>query len=315
MNILDQNLSMRDILSLLTKETTETKSMDFEPLLSLYLKLREYEIRKETKESYKVHMSYVFSFFRSMKINETKDLTQEAIDSFVKYSKFNNNKNITINKRLGVFVGILKYMSERNYITMPNVSYKNLKEQEAKITPVKFDDIQKIYDYLPNLKVSHQLILLLLIGTGIRRTELINIEVKNINFQAKSIYLTTTKSGKPRYIYFDKQIEELIIQQIENNNSKTNPFLFASGTTHIDKQSITSFLYKLKRDLKIDVLSSHKIRHFFATQLLRNGADIKTVKELLGHTKLEMTQRYIDFTNQEIKENNFKYNPLNNLKR
>ncbi len=72
-------------------------------------------------------------------------------------------------------------------------------------------------------------------------------------------------------------------------------------------------LYKLKHDLKIDVLRSHKLRHFYATELLKNGADIYTVKELLGHCDLEMTQRYLDFTNEEIKENNFKFNPLKNL--
>ena len=73
-------------------------------------------------------------------------------------------------------------------------------------------------------------------------------------------------------------------------------------------------LLKLKRDLKIDILSSHKFRHLYATQLLRNGADIYSVKELLGHSNLRTTQKYIDFTNEEIKQNNFKFNPLNNLK-
>ena len=81
----------------------------------------------------------------------------------------------------------------------------------------------------------------------------------------------------------------------------------------VDKQSVSSMLYKLKHDLGIDVLSSHKLRHFYATELLKNGADIYTVKELLGHSDLEMTQRYLDFTNEEIKENNFKYNPIKNL--
>ena len=74
------------------------------------------------------------------------------------------------------------------------------------------------------------------------------------------------------------------------------------------------FFHKLKHDLKIDVLSSHKFRHLYATALLKNGADIFTVKQLLGHSKLENTQRYLDFTNEELKQNNFKYNPLNNFK-
>ncbi len=72
-------------------------------------------------------------------------------------------------------------------------------------------------------------------------------------------------------------------------------------------------LNKLKKDLNIDILSPHRFRHLYATQLLRNGADIYSVKELMGHQRLEITQRYIDFTNEEIKQNNFKYNPLKNF--
>ena len=163
------------------------------------------------------------------------------------------------------------------------------------------------------MKLSHQLMIYLLIGTGIRRNELVNIKISNINFKTKSIYLEFTKSGKPRYCYFNDKIEQLILKQIENNRSIKNPYLFALGDGHISKQSVTSMLFKLKKDLNIDVLSSHKFRHLYATQLLKNGADIFTVKELLGHANLKMTQRYLDFTNEEIKENNFKYNPLNNL--
>lgn len=88
--------------------------------------------------------------------------------------------------------------------------------------------------------------------------------------------------------------------------------MFAKGDSHIDKITVSSMLTKLKKDLDIDILSSHKFRHLYATQLLKNGADIFTVKELLGHKDLKITQRYLDFTNDEIKKNNFKYNPLNN---
>lgn len=94
---------------------------------------------------------------------------------------------------------------------------------------------------------------------------------------------------------------------------KKNPYLFASGDTHIDKKSVSSMLDKLRKDLDIDILSSHKFRHLYATELLKNGADIYMVKELLGHQDLEMTQRYLDFTNDEIKNNNQKFNPFKNL--
>ena len=61
------------------------------------------------------------------------------------------------------------------------------------------------------------------------------------------------------------------------------------------------------------VLSSHKFRHLYATELLKNGADIMSVKELLGHSDLKMTQRYLDFTKEDLKKSNMLFNPLKNL--
>ena len=69
----------------------------------------------------------------------------------------------------------------------------------------------------------------LLIGTGIRRNELVNIKVENINFKNKTIYLDFTKSGKGRYCYFNDKIESLIIKLIDQNKSINNPYLFALG--------------------------------------------------------------------------------------
>lgn len=312
MNILNQNISISDVLSLFTK-SQERKSMELNTCLSLYLKIREPYVRPDTLIYYKENMDLVFKFFYLNNITETGQINQEIIDKFIKWSLFNKNKAATINKRIGILQTLLKRLEEYNVIDAPIFKFSKLKESKTKIEPVKKDDVKRILSQIDSMTISHQLMIYLLISTGVRRNELVNIKIANINFKNKSIYLDYTKSGKPRYCYFDEKVESLILKLIEQNKCVNNPYLFALGSGHIDKQSVSSMLYKLKHDLSIDVLSSHKLRHFYATELLKNGADIYTVKELLGHSDLEMTQRYLDFTNEEIKENNFKYNPLKNL--
>lgn len=66
--------------------------------------------------------------------------------------------------------------------------------------------------------------------------------------------------------------------------------------------------------LGIPKLTPHKFRHTYATRLLKNGADIGTVRILMGHSSLEVTHRYLDYTDDEIQLSNIKFNPLSEIK-
>lgn len=312
-NNLKNSISLEDVFSLFVEKNQEFKSMELNALLTLYIKMQETKVRPDTIISYKNHLPAIIRFFNQSGAYETKHIDQKLIDKFVQYSLFNGNKTVTINKRIGMLTAMLKRTAEAGLITQPNYKFQKLKETTAKIAIIEKEDVKKILDQIDSMKLSHQIIIYLLLTTGIRRNELVHIKVANINFSTQSIYLEFTKTGKPRFCYFNQKLEDLLKKQIEKNDPN-NPYLLQSGNTHMDKITITSMLLKLKRDLKIDVLSSHKFRHLYATSLLKNGADIYTVKELLGHQRLDITQRYLDFTNEELKHNNFKYNPLNDYK-
>lgn len=316
-NIINKSISLEDIFSLFINKNEEdaVKSMELNSLYSIYLKMQETLVRPDTISMYNSHIPSMIKYFAAHEAYETKHISQKLIDSYVRYSIGTGVKNVTINKRVCMFTAMLKRTAKAGLITMPVYEYEHLKEDVPKIQIINKEDVQKILDQIDNMKLSHQVIIFILLTTGIRRNEIVNIKTHNIDFRNKSIYLEFTKCGKPRYCYFGDKLESLLKLLIQENGSTSNPYLFPVGESeHLDKQSVSSMLHKLKRDLKIDVLSSHKFRHLYATALLKNGADIFTVKQLLGHSKLENTQRYLDFTNEELKQNNFKYNPLNNFK-
>lgn len=311
-NNLKSSITLDEVFTLFVNKNEEFKSMELNALLKLYVQMQTPKVRPDTINMYLDHLGDMINFFNAFGVYETKHINQDIIDRFVRYSKSKNNKNITINKRVGLLTAMLKRTAEAGLITKPEYKFKKLKETKAKIEIIEKEDIKKILAQIDTMKLSHQIIIYILLSTGIRRNEVVNIKMQNINFKNKSIYLEHTKSGKPRYCYFGEKLEELLKLQIEKNNTE-NPYLFQKYDSHIDKMTVSSMLYKLKNDLGIDVLSSHKFRHLYATSLLKNGADIFTVKELLGHEDLKITQRYLDFTNEEIKQNNFKYNPLKNF--
>lgn len=313
----NQSITIEDVFTLFTTKQQDFKSMELYALLEAYIKMQEPLVRPDTLNSYRDHLEDMIQFFNACGAYESKHINQSVIDRYVRFSINAGNKNITINKRMGMFTAMLKRTAKVGLITMPQYKYEKLKEAKAKIEIIEKEDIIKILNQINTMKLSHQIIIYLLLSTGIRRNEVVNIKMQNINFKNKSIYLEHTKSGKPRYCYFGEKLEVLIKKQIEQNNP-ANPYLLqtyrkAHPDKHIDKGTVSSMLNKLKNDLGIDVLSAHKFRHLYATQLLKNGADIFTVKELLGHEDLKITQRYLDFTNEELKQNNFKYNPLRNF--
>lgn len=145
--------------------------------------------------------------------------------------------------------------------------------------------------------VRDKLVLELLYGTGIRLTELINLEIRNINFHNRTIKVLG-KRNKERVIPFSVSLEKVIKHYLTERNKSVD-------THENDKLLVTSagescypmLIYRIvKKYLNlfttIDKRSPHVLRHTFATHLLNKGAELNAVKDLLGHSSLAATQVY-----------------------
>lgn len=187
-----------------------------------------------------------------------------------------------------------------------------LKEETSKIEIIKKPNLIRILDYSKTLSNQSELIIRLLISTGIRTTELTFIKKENIDLNSNSIYLEYTKSGEPRYIFFDEYTKNLIIEAISSENKK-NSFLLVNSKTHehLEANAVRCILKKIKKKLDIEKLSPHKFRHTYGTFLLENGADLESVRLLLGHKTYDMTKRYMHLTNKRLKTVNNQFNVLN----
>jgi integrase/recombinase XerC len=160
------------------------------------------------------------------------------------------------------------------------------------------------------------LILEILYSTGIRRQELINLKSKNIDINNKTIKVFG-KRKKERYIPLIKSTIILIKQYLEFRkelNFKVNNeyfFITSKGKKiydnlvyRITKKYFSKYSTKQKK-------SPHILRHSFATHLLNNGADLNSVKDLLGHTSLAATQVYTNRSIEEMKKVFKKSHPRN----
>lgn len=182
------------------------------------------------------------------------------------------------------------------------------KEKRRSFEMISDDDLKRIIKYIDLLpteegnNLMYKGIIFILINTGIRLTELYNIEKKNVNAKEFEILLTKTKNGKDRVVFFRPTIKALINDLIkEKNNHK---FLLHNRLKNrpINYSDMTYLFKKIKDDLNIKKLHPHMFRHTYATKLLQNGVDIKTVMDLMGHNNLSTTQRYQHSSKEHAKK-------------
>ena len=181
------------------------------------------------------------------------------------------------------------------------------------------EDVEKLIN-APNTKdpigLRDRAMLELLYACGLRISELINLDVLNLNLR-QGVVKVLGKGGKERLVPIGDQALDWISnyltygrEQLINDNKKS-PYLFLSNRgTGMTRQA---FWYRIKlyaNKSGVDrSLSPHTLRHAFATHLLNHGADLRTVQLLLGHTSLSTTQIYTEVARHRMKELHREHHP------
>jgi integrase/recombinase XerD len=162
------------------------------------------------------------------------------------------------------------------------------------------EEIMKLIDGVQNIK--HRTILMLLYSTGMRVSEIANCKIVDIDSKNKRIKIVQGKGAKDRYTIMSQQV--LLELRAYYLIYKPTEYLF-NGWRPGKRYSVRSIQHLMQKALLTVGLESkhytiHTIRHGFATHLLDNGTDLYTIKELLGHTNLQTTMRYMHLTARRI---------------
>lgn len=247
-----------------------------------------------TYRCYKNHLDYTIKYFNENKILYSNQINLDVLSNFINYQKERCVKNSTINKRLKP----LKLMYRFNNILNNEIFLqKKLKEDKKTFPILSKYEMQKLNIYLSNSKLSfrNQLLIQLLIDTGVRLNEVLNIKVKNINFDTSSIYLDITKTKENRYVYFTKNTLTLLTRYILENNLTKNDKLF-----NLTSSGVLSLFYRIKKTLNFTEFHPHMLRHGLATNLNKKGMSVFEIQLIMGHTNVATTQRYIHLDQDDI---------------
>ena len=147
----------------------------------------------------------------------------------------------------------------------------------------------------------------MLYATGIRVGELVNIKLNDIDHYNKSIKILG-KGRKERIVFYGSFCEDILDLYLNNGRKELlkvpNDYLFLNKNgTKLSSRYIGKIIDKAIKVCEVDYhISPHTLRHTFATELLNNGADLMSVKELLGHSSINTTSIYTHITNEQIKK-------------
>jgi integrase/recombinase XerC len=246
-------------------------------------------------------------FFESFLSNEFEDdnlisVNYNQIRSWIVSLSDDGISNTSINRKVSSLKSFYKFLLKTKQIdTSPLLKHKALKAPKKIQIPFSEKELDLVLNQIIYKEgfegVRDKLIVDLFYTTGIRRTELINLKIQNVDLSNKTIKVIG-KRNKERIIPILTIIEEQIKKYLSERSSVQELkesecfFLLSNGVKLND-----SFVYRLINYYFSNVSekvkkSPHILRHTFATHLLNNGADINSVKELLGHSSLASTQVY-----------------------
>lgn len=294
-------------------ENVSNAQIDIETGVKIFLTHVRANKTPATYKFYMVHLSYIETWILSKGIYYFNQVNNEILDQYVFYEKnTKHNTNNTINKRIGALKTCSQYLASIGSLQEP-IKYEKLKIIKKDIDIIPDEVISEILNLICDYPVRNKLIIYLIITTGIRRTELCHILRRNIDIKNHRIYLEHTKTNSPRYIYTSELVENLLKNRLKESSSI---YLLSNNNEPLSTSTIDSLFMRIKKGLTTDiVVSPHKFRHTFATNVLKNnGGNIEQVRLLLGHSDYSMTKRYLHLIESDLMEASIKFNPLANLK-
>lgn len=245
-------------------------------------------------------------------------ITNLDIKNYLKLLFEKNNKTTTVSRKISSLKSFYKYLKNNNYISVnPTTNIKYPKKEKPLPKFISYNDFLSLLDSSNKDKYyeRNNLIIELLYDTGVRASELVNIKLNDIDYNLKQIKVLGKGSYK-RYVYYGDYAKtklNIYINNLRNNllNGKTNNYLFLNKNgDKLTTRGLSKILDKMLLNTSINTkITPHTLRHTFATHLLDNGCDLRSVQELLGHKNINTTEIYTHTTSERLKDVYFKSHP------
>lgn len=272
----------------------------------------------KTAENYKLYLERFVEFSDDIQVEK---ITTETVRKYRLWLNRYKNEHedelatITQSYHLIALRGFLKYLSDRNIPSLSADKIKLPKVSRKQVTFLHFDEVTRLLDEIDTSEepgLRDRAILELLFSSGLRVSELVNLNRDHVNTKRRE-FMVRGKGQKDRPVFISQaaadRVDEYLAARIDNlpplflSYSRNNVANQSGDFRRLTARSIQRMITKYARLAGITKhVSPHTMRHSFATDLLMNGADLRSVQSMLGHSNISTTQVYTHVTDEHLRE-------------
>lgn len=272
----------------------------------------------KTAENYEFYLNRFVEFAGDIKVS---DINGELVRKFRLWLNRHENERgetlatITQAYHLIALRGFLKYLSKRDIPSLSPDKIELPKTARKQVTFLHYDEIQRLIEQINTHEeagLRDRAIIELLFSSGLRVSELVNLNRDHINTKRRE-FMVRGKGKKDRPVFISQTAADWVEQYLAIRQDTLAP-LFIGYSRNVEANTSGNFRRLTARSIQRMVsryarlagitkhVSPHTMRHSFATDLLMNGADLRSVQTMLGHSDISTTQIYTHVTDAHLKE-------------
>ncbi len=293
------------MIRVFSEKSLERQKISNEEYLKMFLDAKSIEgCSERTIQYYRVTIEKMLN----KQTNPVRKITTEDMRSYLSdYQKINDCSKVTVDNVRRNISSFFSWLEEENYILKsPMRRIHKIKTNQQVKEVISDEDIEKLRDHCSC--VRDLAMIDLLYSTGIRVGELVNLNVADLDFDAREC-IVFGKGGKERRVYFDAK-SKLHLQNYIRSRKDQNPALFVTLDAPFDRLKISGVEIRLRQLGKfVDVtrVHPHKFRRTMATRAIDKGMPIEQVQKILGHSQIDTTMQYAMVNQANVTTSHQKY--------
>ena len=235
-----------------------------------------------------------------------KDINIELVREYLRKLYEDKYSNRSISRKVSSLKSYFKYLESEGIIKdnfMRLIS--NPKIEKTLPNYLNYDDLERLLNFPDRSNkygLRDALILEMLYSSGVRVSELANMRLSDIDFNERKI-LIFGKGSKERYVYYGSKCANLLDKYLKIDHRDSPYLLIGKRKEKLNEREIRAIVTDTAKKAGISVhVTPHTLRHTYATHMLNEGADLKSVGDLLGHESLSTTQIYTHVSNERLRQ-------------